>query len=291
MTSNYSSPYGNPRTANFGRANYGQLSPYTDQPGRTSQDDEEDDPTKQQQPDTPSTLAQAIAPQSTQASQSSSSPLANNPNTGISGGLNKAVSTAPADGSLSMLAGGLNQAGGMLSGNHTVPSMGAFTDHLAGFDQAKFGKNDPKYNMASVFSNFDPSKGVTPDLINALNGLGIGNFSGNGDKIHVDNGAGEFNGVSDIDAIQGFHSGNPMWAYQPEGGGGATPGPLAQAIAPQADPVAQNLAKQLGIDTNNPLWQQILQQLLNSPSTPSASTVGFSNNYADPTTGQVRTAY
>ena len=93
-----------------------------------------------------------------------------------------------------------------------------------------------KYKIGTVLSNFDPSKGLTPDVIDALNNANIfgAKFSGAGDKLTVDNVAGydRFGkgGTSDVNI--GFKTGNGTWGawtdpnlpgnQVPVGGGAAT---------------------------------------------------------------------
>jgi hypothetical protein len=93
---------------------------------------------------------------------------------------------------------------------------------LTGYDQNKF--NDPKhtsakYSIGRILSQFDPSKGITPEVIAALNSLGYGTFSGNGDKLSLtgltDAGrqaglTGDYNGA---DFVVGYNSGHGLWGY------------------------------------------------------------------------------
>lgn len=83
----------------------------------------------------------------------------NNPNTGIGGTPQGTPQPAPNFGSLS-----------------------------AGFDVNKL--NDPnkhsfKYDYGRAVAGFDPSKGFTPEVLNALNALGYANFSGGGKMLNI----------------------------------------------------------------------------------------------------------
>ena len=113
---------------------------------------------------------------------------------------------------------------------------------LTGYDEGKF--NDPnkqsaKYQIGRTLSGFDSTKGLTPDAIAALNGLGFGNFSGQGDKLSLQGltdagrGAGLVGDYKDADFNVGFKSGNGKWGYADpaeearvaaEGGGSAPAG-------------------------------------------------------------------
>lgn len=92
---------------------------------------------------------------------------------------------------------------------------------LTGYDEGKFNanKNDAKYQMGGVLSQFDPRQGLTPDVISALNGLGYGTFSGQGDKLSLagltDKGrqANLQGDYKDADFNVGFKSGNGKWGY------------------------------------------------------------------------------
>ncbi len=111
-----------------------------------------------------------------------------------------------------------------------------------GYDETKF--NDPnkksaKYVIGRTLSQFDPKQGITPEVLAALNALGFGNFSGQGDKLSLkgltDAGkqAGLAGDYTDADFVEALNSGNGHWGYadpayeaqHPEeltsGGGGA----------------------------------------------------------------------
>lgn len=83
-----------------------------------------------------------------------------------------------------------------------------------------------RYKMMTVLSNFDPTQGITPDVINALNAANINGaqFSGSGDKLDargLQNWR-NYDGREGIgDVIKGLKSGNGTWqGWEPEGGGG-----------------------------------------------------------------------
>lgn len=111
---------------------------------------------------------------------------------------------------------------------------------LVGYDQGKF--NDPnkqsaKYQIGRTLSGFDSTKGLTPEAIAALNGLGFGSYTGQGDKLSLsgltDKGrqAGLVGDFKDADFNVGFKSGNGKWGYADPAeearvaaeGGGASP--------------------------------------------------------------------
>lgn len=90
---------------------------------------------------------------------------------------------------------------------------------ISGWDSDKM--NDPnhntsKYMIGRILAGFDPNKGITPDVINALNGLGIGTFSSDGgDGLHVSGGRDDFGGMNVWDAIRGYKAGdgNASWQF------------------------------------------------------------------------------
>jgi hypothetical protein len=157
--------------------------------------------------------------------------------------------------------------------------LGQYGNALEGFDSGKLAnKEDPKYDIGRVLSNFDPRQGVTGDVLKALNGLGIGQFSGSGDKLHIANGDPRFDGVSDLDVVRGFHdpTGGGGWQYGVEGGpsgpapqGGAQPKLTSSLLAPsslssllQGNPQA-NIQQALGaLQQQSPTIQTLLAQLM-----------------------------
>lgn len=106
-----------------------------------------------------------------------------------------------------------------------------------------------RYKMQTVLSNFDPNKGITPEVLAALNGANINGakFAGHGDKLDASNlqaweGYDGRQGIGDV--IQGFNdpamADKHTWgAWQPEGGapgGGPQPTmPFAMGNAPAPD--------------------------------------------------------
>lgn len=136
-----------------------------------------------------------------------------------------------------------------------------------GWNLDKFnGDHDsPKYDMGRILAGFDPRQGLTPEAMAALNASGLGQFSRTSDdKVHVENGDPRFNGLTDIDLIQGFGTGNGLWNFEDANGGGQQPGGFNAAAAfgqTSYTPQEEQLAQSLGLDTNNPMWRQILEQL------------------------------
>lgn len=95
-------------------------------------------------------------------------------------------------------------------------------------------------------------------IVPGMNALGHEVLDVKGDKMLVRNWQGE----GWVDFLVNADGANPQLAWQAEGGAGAAD-PLASAVGGSAaDPVAMTLAQQLGIDTSNPLWKQILDQLI-----------------------------
>jgi len=92
-------------------------------------------------------------------------------------------------------------------------------------DKIDRGHDSPKYQIARTLSNFDPSKGITPEALEALNALGIGTFSGQDDKLFV-GGEGmdpRFKGITGSDMVRGFKTGKGTWggwgSVNPQGPG------------------------------------------------------------------------
>lgn len=94
---------------------------------------------------------------------------------------------------------------------------------IEGIDAGKVasGHASPKYQIARIQSHFDPTQGVTPDMLSALNSLGIGDFSGGKDWIYVNNGVDKFDGVKGADIIRNE---GPQGAWQGWGGDYGIPG-------------------------------------------------------------------
>jgi hypothetical protein len=117
--------------------------------------------------------------------------------------------------------GGTGNLADMGSGAATgaVPVSGKFRGSMKGFNDDKFGNEEhttPKYQIARTLQNFDPAQGVTPELLAALNALGIGTFSGQKDKVHVSGAVDpRFEGYTTIDLVEGFNNpnGTKSWQY------------------------------------------------------------------------------
>lgn len=136
-----------------------------------------------------------------------------------------------------------------------------------GWDRGKWesGHDSPKYAFGNALlgnAGFDPSQGLRDEDIAALNALGLGHVTRSGDsrdKVHIEGGDPRFNGLTDIDLIQGYGTGAGKLNFE-DANGGQGMDPMAQAMgAPSEDALAQ--AAMLGVDTNNPMWQEILEQL------------------------------
>jgi hypothetical protein len=112
--------------------------------------------------------------------------------------------------------------------------LGQYANRLEGFDAGKLNSahDSPKYQIGRALSQFDPRQGVTPDVLAALNKLGIGEFAGSGDKLSIAHGDPRFEGVSSLDVVRGFKdpTGTGGWQYgvegPPQSGGGAPGGGL-----------------------------------------------------------------
>jgi hypothetical protein len=109
---------------------------------------------------------------------------------------------------------------------------------LEGFDgvmadgRRKLDAGDsPKYQVGRTLQGFDPAQGLTPEVIAALNTLGIGTFSGERDKLSVTSDDPRWNGVTKFDVGRDFSkgdgsTGSSAWSFQndmPGQGGGAAP--------------------------------------------------------------------
>lgn len=117
-------------------------------------------------------------------------------------------------------------------------ALGGFAGKLEGFDQGKLsgGHDSPKYQFGRAMSQFDPKGGITQELLDALNALGLGTVSGNlgGDKISIGGNVDpRFEGVTEFDIIRDLENGGGwQWgglngkAAAPQmrqGGGGMAP--------------------------------------------------------------------
>jgi hypothetical protein len=106
--------------------------------------------------------------------------------------------------------------------NYSTP--GAFQGAMRGFNADKLqSKSDPKYDVGRVLSQFDPKQGITPDVLNALNGLGEGTFAlkpGSKDYLTLSGNVDpRWNGMTGADAV--FSEGGPdaAWTLQGDGPG------------------------------------------------------------------------
>lgn len=127
-----------------------------------------------------------------------------------------------------------------LGGGGQAPAGGGGGYRLEGFDSGKLGNaehNTPKYQIARALQNFDPKAGVTPEVLAALNALGIGTFEGQGDKVRVSgNMDPRFEGYTTIDLVRGFKGpgGGQAWQYGAENpnapAAGASPSLNARAL-------------------------------------------------------------
>jgi hypothetical protein len=117
---------------------------------------------------------------------------------------------------------------------------GGQTYKMEGFDAGKMADlthDSPKYQIARAIQGFDPRQGVTPEVLAKLNTLGIGQFSGSGDKVTIANGDPRFEGVNAIDLVRGFKDPNSDGGWQfgaentnaPQQAGGGTPRAMATA--------------------------------------------------------------
>jgi hypothetical protein len=140
-----------------------------------------------------------------------------------------------------------------------------------GWNQDKLDANhrSPKYDVRRALQagGFDPRQGITPEVEAVLDGLGYGDGTVTGqDTYRFNSNDPAFNGMFEFDLVRGFDTGNGQWNFEPVNGGGAqgAPGgfqdPMMAALG-GANPEEEQYAQALGVDTSNPLWRQILEQL------------------------------
>lgn len=128
--------------------------------------------------------------------------------------------------------------------------------------KSPWDKMSERYKMMTVLSNFDPRKGITPDVINALNEAKINGarFSGEGDRLNATGLQNweNFNGQEGIgDIIKGFKTGNGEWVpWSPEGGGGEA-GQSPMPHGPAADFGANLINPALG---SGDFFQKLIEQ-------------------------------
>jgi hypothetical protein len=110
--------------------------------------------------------------------------------------------------------GSITDAAGPVSGDKKLYG-------LEGFDQGKLdsGHDSPKYRVGRALQGFDPAQGLTPEVIAALNALGIGTFSGERDKLSVTSDDPRWNGVTKFDVGRDFSkgdgsTGSDAWSFQ-----------------------------------------------------------------------------
>lgn len=198
-------------------------------------------------------------------------------NTGISGiGLPGGVAAPPLDPG-AMVGGGspaFNEATGQQA---PAPAAPAPTYALGGgFDQGKLA--DPthttdKYQLGRVFQNYDPAGGITPELLADLNKLDIGDFSGSGDRLSVNNarnGGRWTNGTGDV--IQNFtgegaKNWNPLMTEDPDAPQGGAP--RGQGSPFSADGIPTDLSPYLQGDAVAQI-QKELAALINGDQSPMA---------------------
>ena len=155
-----------------------------------------------------------------------------------------------------------------------LPALGQYANRLEGFSSDKLnnGRDSPKYQIGRVLSQFDPSQGLTPELLNALNALGIGDFTSNGrDKVSVANADPRFQDLTELDLIRGYNQGGLGWQYGVENAAAPTAGPgvsalVSQLMTPRQPPVSTPPAPtpvpdQAPSGDAGTRVQQILQQL------------------------------
>ena len=143
-------------------------------------------------------------------------------------------------------------------------SVGQYGNQLEGFDAGKLNSEhaSPKYLIGRTLSNFDPRQGVTPEVLSALNSLGIGQFSGSKDKLSIANGDPRFEGVNALDVVRDFEGGGG-WQYGVEGGPTAAPaarGGFGLGLNPTASigGALQNLA---GTSDTQTILQRLIAEL------------------------------
>jgi hypothetical protein len=95
---------------------------------------------------------------------------------------------------------------------------GKYANLLEGWDTGKLNSEhaSPKYMIGRTLSNFDPRAGITGEVLEALNSLGLGTFTGQGDKAKVSGNVDpRFEGWTEFDFSRDF--GNPdnpgNWQY------------------------------------------------------------------------------
>lgn len=124
---------------------------------------------------------------------------------------------------------------------------GAFADRMGAWSgdsekwQEPWDQKSERYQILSVLSHFDPRKGITPEVIDALNRANIrgAKFSGSGQNLSVDNAGGweRFGGGGTSDIVKGLKSGNGEWLpWSDPALEGQSDGPAPIAPPPGTDP-------------------------------------------------------
>jgi hypothetical protein len=103
-----------------------------------------------------------------------------------------------------------------------------------GFDASKMGSpyadQSEKYKIGNIMQKYDPKGGVTPEMLDELNALGIAQFSGSGGNLTVTNTKNDprFGSGGTGDVVYAYDAQNGDTAWQPwfidDGGGGAAAG-------------------------------------------------------------------
>lgn len=140
-----------------------------------------------------------------------------------------------------------------------------------GLDEGKFNdpnKHDFKYDTMRTMSQFDPRQGFTPEVIDALNKLDYGTFSGSGDKLSL-SGAKNAKDAADFanqDWIYAHDANSDATKWNFGGGGadgggggdvpnGTVPGTGGDITAPQMMP-----SLNAGVPTDNGFFEKLLEQ-------------------------------
>jgi hypothetical protein len=150
--------------------------------------------------------------------------------------------------------------------------VGQYGSKLEGFDAGKLGSDhdSAKYQIGRTLSHFDPKGGVSGDALAALNGLGIGTFSGQGDKLHVAGGSHGLQGDTDLDVVRDLEHGGG-WQYGVDAddvtrkGGGVSQGGSLGAAGPSSLATIQGLMP-TDTDFYQKLQDSLAQQLGGYPS-------------------------
>jgi hypothetical protein len=141
---------------------------------------------------------------------------------------------------------------------------------LRGFEQSKLAadpsQQSEKYKIGNVMKQFDPKAGVTPEMLAALNALGIAKFSGSGDQLTVENTKNDprFGRGGTADVVYGLKGQNADTAWQPwfvDDGGSAPPGGAPQGAGLGASGAGGSSIASL-MPTDDAFYQRLQQQLL-----------------------------